>query len=117
MAKIPEMTRTEEGAFWETHDATDYLDDMVAVDVTTGPRPQNNCPACGKIMLSRTVDVNLAAGRVQLRQLRQLYCPDGHETHLADESQRLVDAIDAVLRLAWTLPPPSQKEVSLTNVE
>ncbi len=117
MAKTPEMTRTEAGAFWETHDATDYLEDMVAVDVTTGPRPQNNCPTCGQIMLSRMVDVTLAAGRVQLRQLRQVYCPEGHETHLAAEAQRLVDAIEAVLRLAWPLPPPAQKEVSPATVE
>jgi hypothetical protein len=54
-------------------------------------------------MLSRYVDVDLAGGRAQLRQVRQLYCPDGHESHLAPEAQRLADAVEAVLRL--TLVP------------
>ncbi len=117
MAKIPEMTQTQEGQFWETHDATDYLDEMVAVEVTAGPRPQNKCSVCGKVMLSREVDVNLASGQVQLRQLRQLYCPNEHETRLADEAQRLVDAIEAVLRLAWIHTQPSQKGLSIANVD
>ena len=54
-------------------------------------------------MLSRYVDVDLAGGRAQLRQVRQLYCPDGHESRLAPEAQRLADAVEAVLRL--TLVP------------
>ncbi len=117
MSKIPKMTRRQEGEFWKTHDATDYLDEMAPVEVTVGPRPQNKCNVCRKIMLSRDVDVNLAAGKVQLRQLRQLYCPDEHETRLADEAQRLVDAIEAVLRLAWIHTHPSQKGLSSANVD
>ncbi len=117
MAKIPEMTPTQEGQFWETHDATDYLDEMVAVEVTVGPQPQNKCNVCGKVMLSHEVDVNLATGKVQLRQLRQLYCPDEHESRLADEAQRLVDAIEAVLRLASIHTHPAQKDLSSANVD
>ncbi len=89
MADIPEMTRSQEGEFWETHDATDYLAEMMAVEVTVGPRPQNKCYECKKVMLSRNVDLNLASGQVQLRQLRQLYCPEGHETRLAEELTKL----------------------------
>jgi len=58
---------------------------------------------CSQVMLSRYVDLDLAGGRAQLRQVRQLYCPAGHESRLAPEAQRLVDAVEAVLRL--TLVP------------
>ena len=54
---------------------------------------------CGQVMLSRYVDLDLAGGRAQLRQVRQLYCPDGHESRLAPEARRLADAVEAVLRL------------------
>jgi len=97
------MPRAQESKFWETHDATDYLDEMEPVTATAGPRPRNRCSVCGGVLLSRCVDIELAGGRAQLRQLRQLYCPDGHESHLAPEAQRLADALEAVLRL--TLVP------------
>ena len=71
------MTRAQEARFWETHDATDYLDEMEPVTATVGPRPRNRCSTCGQVMFSRYVDVDLAGGRAQLRQVRQLYCPDG----------------------------------------
>jgi hypothetical protein len=103
MISIPEMTRVQEAKFWETHDATDYLDEMESVTVTVGPRPRNRCSVCSQVMLSRYVDMDLAGGRAQLRQVRQLYCPDGHESRLAPEAQRLADAVEAVLRL--TLVP------------
>jgi hypothetical protein len=99
MTTIPKMTRTQEAKFWETHDATDYLDEMEPVTATVGPRPRNRCSTCGQVMLSRYVDVDLAGGRAQLRQVRQLYCPDGHDSRLAPEAQRLADAVEAVLRL------------------
>jgi hypothetical protein len=51
-------------------------------------------------MLSRYVAIDLAGGRAQLRQVRQLYCPAGHESRLAPEAQRLADAEEAVLRLS-----------------
>jgi len=94
------MTRAQEAEFWETHDATDYLDEMEPVTVTVGPRPRNRCSVCSKVLLSRYVDIDLAGGRAQLRQMRQLYCPAGHESRLAPEAQRLVDAVEAVLRLS-----------------
>jgi hypothetical protein len=101
MDKLPTMSRVEESRFWEIHDATDYLDAMESVAVTVGPRPRNRCSKCKKTLLSRYMDVNLADDRVQLRGLRQLYCPDGHVSRLAPEAQRLVDAIEAVMRLTW----------------
>ncbi len=101
MDKFPTMSRVEESRFWETHDATDYLDSVQPVAVMVGPRPGNRCSKCKKTLLSRYVDVSLADGRAQLRGLRQLYCPDGHVTCLAPEAQRLVDAVEAVLRLTW----------------
>ena len=100
MTTIPRMTRAQEARFWETRDATDYLDEMESVTVTVGPRPRNRCSVCSQVLLSRYVDMDLAGGRAQLRQLRQLYCPDGHESRLAPEAQRLVDAVEAVLRLS-----------------
>ena len=103
MTGMPEMTRDQEAKFWETHDATDYLDEMEPVTVTVGPRLRNRCSVCDQVLLSRYVDIELAGGRAQLRQLRQLYCPAGHESHLAPEAQRLADAVEAVLRL--TLVP------------
>jgi hypothetical protein len=101
MDELPTMSRVEESKFWETHDATDYLDAMEPVAVTVGPRPRDRCSKCRKTLLSRYVDVTLADGRAQLRGLRQLYCPDGHQSRLAPEAQRLVDAIEAVMRLTW----------------
>jgi len=95
------MTRAQEAKFWETHDATDYLDEMEPVTVTVGPRPQNRCSVCCQVMLSRYVDIDLAGGRAQLRQVRQLYCPDRHESRLSPEAQRLADAMEAVLRLSF----------------
>ncbi len=100
MATIPQMTRAQEGKFWETHDAADYLDEMEHVTAATGPRPQNRCSKCSRTLLSRYMDIDLADGQVQLRKLRQLYCPEGHETRLSPEAQRLADAIEAVLRLS-----------------
>jgi hypothetical protein len=102
---MPEMTRTQEAKFWETHDATDYLDEMEPVAVTLGPPPRHRCAVCGQVLLSRYVNIDVAGGRAQLRELRQLYCPTGHDIHLAPESQRLTEAIEAVLRL--TLVPVS----------
>ena len=40
MAKIPQMTRVEEQEFWETHDATDFLDEMEPVAVTRTPHTE-----------------------------------------------------------------------------
>jgi len=54
-------------------------------------------------MLSRYVDIDLAGGRAQLRQVRQLFCRAGHESRLAPDAQCLADAVEAVLRL--TLVP------------
>ena len=100
MDELPTMSRVEEGKFWETRDATDYLDATQPVALAVGARPHNRCAKCKKTLLSRYVDATVAGGRAQLRQLRQLYCPDGHETHLAPEAQRLVDAVEAVMRLS-----------------
>ena len=44
--------------------------------------------------------LEIANRRMQLRRTRELYCPHGHETRLASEDQRLVDALEAVSRLA-----------------
>jgi hypothetical protein len=100
MKKIPEMTRTEEHEFWKTHSAADYLEEMEPVTVVTGSRPQNRCGECKETLLSRFIDVELKGGRGQLRGLRQLYCPNGHEARLAPEAQRLVTAIESVLSLS-----------------
>ena len=100
MAKIPKMTRVEEQEFWESHDATDFLEDMEPVAVIRMPRPDSNCSVCGETMRSRFVDIEIADKRLQLRRTRELYCPNGHETRLAPEEQRLADALEAVSKLA-----------------
>ena len=51
-------------------------------------------------MRSRFVDIEIADKRLQLRRTRELYCPNGHETRLAPEDQRLADALEAVSKLA-----------------
>ena len=99
MAEIPEMTREEEAEFWKSHDATDYVDSSEPVEVEMRPRPRNHCLACSDVLLSRYVDVEVAGGRAVLRGLRELYCRKGHETRLAPEAQRIVDAVEAVLSL------------------
>jgi len=54
------------------------------------------------------VDIDLAGGRAQVRQVRQLYCPAGHESRLSPEAQRLADAVEAVLHL--TLVPVGARQ-------
>jgi hypothetical protein len=93
------MTRQEEAEFWKTRDATDYLDDSEPVEVEMGPHSQNHRRVCGDVLLSRYIDVELAAGRAVLRGLRELYCRQGHETRLAPETKRIVNAVKAVLDL------------------
>ena len=100
MAKILKMTRVEEQEFWASHDATDFLDEMEPIVATRMPHPDSSCSVCGETMRSRYVDIEIADKRVQLRRIRELYCPHGHEFHLAPEDQRLVDALEAVSRLA-----------------
>ena len=100
MAKLPEMSRTEEADFWETHDSTDFLDEFESVELINTPKPNNRCSQCQKVMRSRYVDVETSLGQAIIRDLRELYCPDDHESRLSPEAQRLVDAIEAVLRLA-----------------
>lgn len=100
MTQLPEMSRAEEAEFWRTHDATDYLDEFASVELTKTPRPDNHCFQCQKVMRSRYVNVEIALGRAVIRDLRELYCPDGHEARLSPEAQRLVNAIEAVLNLA-----------------
>jgi hypothetical protein len=53
---------------------------------------------------SHYVDIDLAGGRAQLRQVRQLYCPAGHESRLAPEAQRLVDNVSLAPSL-WLVNP------------
>ena len=106
MSKLPDMSREQEAEFWKTHDSTDFLENYEAVTVTRGKRPEQKCAHCGKRLLSRYVDVEVASGWVVMRQLRELYCPDAHESRLTPEAQRLVDAIEAVLRL---VPQPRRR--------
>lgn len=100
MAKIPQMTRVEEQEFWETHDATDFLDEMEPVAVTRATHTESICSVCGETMRSRFIDIEIADRRLQLRRTRELYCPNGHETRLALADQRLADALEAVSKLA-----------------
>jgi hypothetical protein len=100
MSKLPDMSREEEAEFWKTHDATDFFADYEPTTMSRGKRPKHKCTNCGKRLLSHYVDVEVASGWVVMRQMRELYCPDSHESRLAPESQRLVDAIAAVVRLA-----------------
>ena len=102
---LPEMNHKEEAEFWQSHEATDYLHEMEPVYLSRGRKPDNRCHHCGQVMLSRKVDVPVASGRAVLRQLRELYCPDHHETRLAPEAQRLVEAVSAVMNLASPLEP------------
>lgn len=98
--KLPKMTREEEAQFWDEHDATDYLEEFEPGALTRGPKQSNRCSQCQKILLSRYIDVEIGKGQVIVRHVRELYCPDSHEKRLAPEAQMLVDALEAVVRLA-----------------
>jgi hypothetical protein len=98
--KLPKMTRKEEAQFWETHDATDYASEFEPVVFTRGVKQPNRCSQCQKLLLSRYIDLEIGKGQVVVRQLRELYCPDSHEKRLAPEAQMLVEALEAVVRLA-----------------
>jgi hypothetical protein len=98
--ELPRMTREEEAVFWETHSSADYWDESEPVEIESGPQPRNTCPVCGRILLSRFVDVNISGGRAVLKRVRELYCPKEHEVRLAPETQRVVRAVEAVLNLA-----------------
>ena len=99
MSTIPNMTHKEEQFFWQNNDATDYLEDMEPVKLITGSSPKNQCPICHETLLTRLINVELAHGKVELRKVHQRYCKNGHQAHLVEESQRLVDAIESVLNL------------------
>ena len=105
MAKIPEMSVEEEALFWDTHDATDYLDDMEPVEVEIDPSVKSprdlspRCPVCDDVLLSRYVDVEVAGGRATLHGLRELYCREGHITRLAPEAEEIVRRVEEVLRM------------------
>jgi len=68
------MSREEEAEFWKTHDSTDFLENYKAVTVTRGKQPQHKCAHCGKRLLSRDVDVEVASGWAVMRPfpLRQI---------------------------------------------
>ena len=99
-AKLPKMSRAEEAEFWKTHDSADFMDEFEPVELIRTPKPDSHCSQCQKVMRSRYVNIETSLGRVVIRDLRELYCPDGHESRLSPEAQRLVDAIEAVLQLA-----------------
>ena len=96
MKKIPDFKSIEEEAeFWDTHDSTEYLDWSEAVEVEDAPRPLSpRCPVCGEILLSRYVEKDVVGGLVTIHRLRELYCPEGHYTGLAEESRKLVEAVE-----------------------
>ncbi len=109
--KLSRMTREEEAAFWETHSSADYWNDSESVEIELGPRPHNTCPVCGRILLSRFVDVDVSDGRAILRGMRELYCPQDHKVRLAPEAQQVIGAIEAVLQLV----PERARLVALTT--
>ncbi|NUM45470.1 MAG: hypothetical protein HUU38_12265 [Anaerolineales bacterium] len=94
------MTREEETQYWETHDSTDYLEAFEPVTFARAPKPNLHCSQCQKIFLSRYIDVEISNGQVVVRHIRELYCPDSHEKRLSLEAQMLVNALEAVVKLA-----------------
>jgi len=101
MAKIPEFNSIEEEAqFWDTVDITELLDEFEEVDLeldesVKSPRDLSpRCPVCDEILLSRYVEKDVVGGLVTIHRLRELYCPEGHYEDLAEESQKLIGAIE-----------------------
>ena len=102
MAKIPEFKSVKEAAeFWDTHDTTEYFDDMEDAELSVkgeqslSPR----CEHCGDILLSRYIDLDILDGALALHNARQLYCRRcGHTIRLAPETEALVEALSAAFQ-------------------
>lgn len=104
MVEIPEFKSAEEEAqFWDTVDTTEFLDEFEEVVVeldesVKSPRDLSpRCPKCGEVLLSRYVDRDAAGGLVTVHRVRELYCPQGHHTELAEESRELIAAVEDAL--------------------
>lgn len=101
MVEIPEFKSIEEEAhFWDTVDTTELLDEFeeVVIELDEGVKSPRDlsprCPVCGEILLSRYVEKDVVGGLVTIHRLRELYCPEGHYTGLAEESRKLVEAVE-----------------------
>ena len=64
----------EEAKFWDTHSLADYWDELEDEETSFEPQ-EDSCPRCGGRMSLRLFDVNLAGGRLILRQLGVYFCP------------------------------------------
>lgn len=101
MTKLPKFKSIKEAAeFWDTHDTTEYFEDMEDVELSVkqerGQPLSPRCLHCGSVLFSRHIDHSVLNGRVTLHDLRQLYCPQcGKTQELAPEAKALVEAVTA----------------------
>lgn len=101
MARLPRFKSIKEAAeFWDTHDTTEYFEDMDDVELSVGREKGQSlsprCIHCGSMLLSRRIDLDVLDGRITLHDLCQLYCAKcGKTQELAPEAEALVEAVTA----------------------
>lgn len=132
MARIPDFKTLDEAVeFWETHDSTDYLDDMEAVEIRVDLRQNlfhptaavlahrpERCPRCKSDLDDIVIEyVDRSDGRLLvIRDVPALRCrANGHE-YLLEEA---LDRIERLLELekAHAVQPADTLEVPVFSFE
>jgi RNA polymerase subunit RPABC4/transcription elongation factor Spt4 len=95
--KLPRFRSEDaEAAFWETHDFSEYLDELEEVQLEWAP-DEDTCPSCGATMNAEQFEVEVVEG-LCLRNLRRYRCPVCHTTQLAPESLARINHADSLIK-------------------
>ncbi len=95
--KLPKFrSEQEEAAFWETHDLSDYLDELEEIQFEWAP-DEDTCPSCGAAMKPEQFEVELLEG-LYLRNLRRYRCPVCQTVQLTPESLVHINQTDSLIR-------------------
>jgi hypothetical protein len=95
--KLPRFRSEDaEAAFWETHDFSEYLDELEEVQLEWAP-DEDTYPSCGATMNAEQFEVEVVEG-LCLRNLRRYRCPVCHTTQLAPESLARINHADSLIK-------------------
>lgn len=95
--KLPKFrSEQEEATFWETHDFSEYLDELEEVQLPWA-LDEDTCPTCGAAMQPEQFEVELLEG-LYLRNLRRYRCPVCQTVQLTPESLARINQTDSVIK-------------------
>ena len=95
--KLPRFSSEHaEAAFWETHDFSEYLDELEEVQLEWAP-DEDTCAKCGAAMKVEQFEVEVVEG-LCLRNLRRYRCPVCQTTQLAPESLARINHVDSLIK-------------------